>query len=87
MKNFIYYIKDWRTIVGLLFIISTFGMSSEGKVFRSKWDDSVQYQKPVSGGMKAGIIVVGVVFILAGIGKKQQQLNQNAPEENNEKNS
>lgn len=85
MKNFIYYIKDWRIIVGLLFIISTFGLSAEGRAFRSKWDSSIQYQEPASAGKKAGFIVIGLVFIFAGIGKKKQQLQNQSNNDSNSK--
>ena len=84
MKNLIYYLKSGWVILGLLFIISVFGMSESGKYFRSKWDSSIQYQAPASPGKKVGLVVVGLVFIFYGVGKKKQQLQNHSNNDNSE---
>jgi hypothetical protein len=83
MKNLIFYLKSGWVIAGLLFIISVFGLKKEGQVFESKWDGSVQYQEPTSSSEKVGIVVVGLVLIFIGVGKKKQQLQNTPRNENN----
>lgn len=76
MNNIKFYLKDWRIIIGiLLFIVAAFGPST-GEVFRSKWDDSLQYRKPIDSDERIGMVIMGTCALFFGIKARRKKLNE-----------
>lgn len=90
MKNkhlIIYYLKDFRVIVGIIILLTAFFGSSEGRVYRSAWDSSIRYQSPIDHDMKIMMFCLAFCAIFFGIMGKRKKLKelsntQNQEEEN-----
>jgi hypothetical protein len=87
MKNkniIIYYLKDWRVILGLLCILTGLFAPREGKVYRSRWDDSIRYQKPMDSDMQKSMYAFAAVSIFFGLKSRWKKLNNTPPTDDNQ---
>ena len=84
----IWYLKSWRVIIGIIFFLVAIFGSSEGRVFRSAWDNSLQYEEPMDTDKRIGAILLGLLLLLSGLRdryiKLKQLSNEEEPISNNE---
>ncbi len=79
MKNknlLLWYLWDFRVIVGILILLTAIFGSSNGEYFRSAWDNSLQYKRPIDGEMKAYMYSAAACALFFGIRGKYRKLKQ-----------
>lgn len=72
----IWYLKSWRVIIGIIFFLFAIFGSSQGRVFRSAWDNSVQYEEPMDINKRIGAILLGLLLLLSGLRDRYIKLKQ-----------
>jgi hypothetical protein len=73
---YLYYLLNWRVLVGFLLIIYRLFSSDieNGQLYKSKYDNQYHYNPPLSEDAKGWGLFIGVFFVLWGVSKQYEKI-------------